>query len=260
MNLKANKTMKNIFRFGFASLILTVLTISASAQGTPVSAGGDAKGSGGTVSYSVGEVVYTTKKSISGFVIEGIQQGYTTSELPISLLAFTAKVSNKSQVQLSWETSSEQNNKFFDVERSVNGVSFSSILTENSKGNSTSIQAYTAEDNDPYIGIAYYRLKQIDIDGKTTYSKTIAVTIISSESELKAFPNPTTSILNLQIDNAATRKLVYALYTIDGRLIVQQNINNTTTTITTSSLANGTYLLHVKDKGILVKSFKIIKN
>jgi len=252
--------MKNIIRFWFAFLILTVFAISASAQGTPVSSGGDAKGSGGTVSYSVGEVVYTTKKSASGLVIEGIQQSYTTTELPISLLSFTATVSNKSQVQLSWETASEQNNKSFEVERSVNGVSFSKILTVNSKGNSISTQDYSAEDINPATGIAYYRLKQIDIDGNSTYSKTIAVTIISSESELKAYPNPTTSVLILQTNNASSRQLSFVLYSIDGKLILHQNINSNTTSITTAGFVAGTYLLQVKDKGTLVKSFKIIKN
>ena len=252
--------MKNIFRLCLVWIILAGISTCAVAQGIPVAAGGDAKGSGGTVSYSVGEAVYTTKKSASGFVIEGIQQGYSNAELPISLLAFTATVANKSQVQLSWETASETNNQYFQVERSSDGVSFTKILVVDSKGNSAGSQSYTAEDNSPITGISYYRLKQTDIDGKSIYSKSIAINIAPGDNELKAFPNPTTSILNLQVDNASARKLVFALFTIDGKLVTQQNIINNTTTITTSGLAVGTYMLQVRDKGNLIKSFKIIKN
>ena len=252
--------MNNIFKLCFVWLILFCTSACANAQSIPVAAGGNAIGSGGSVSYSVGEVVYATKKSGSGVVIEGIQQAYTTTELPISLLQFTATVVNKLQVQLDWETASETNNAYFEVECSGNGTSFSKVVTVKSKGNSANTLEYTAVDKSPQTGISYYRLKQIDINGKYNYSKSVAVNIAPSEKELKAFPNPTTTILNLQISDATYRTLSYELYTIDGKLIQQQQINSNTTTIITSGLANGTYMLQVKDKGTLIKSFKIIKN
>lgn len=252
--------MNNIFKLCLVLLILIGTSACVSAQGIPVAAGGNATGSGGTVSYSVGEVVYATKKTASGVVIEGIQQAYTSTELPISLLQFTATVVNKLQVQLNWETASETNNAYFEVERSTDGVSFSNVVTVKSKGNSASTLEYDAVDNTPETGISYYRLKQVDIIGKSTYSKSIAVSITPTEKELKVYPNPTTTILNLQISDATSRSLTYTLYTINGKLIEQQQINSNTTTITTSGLANGTYLLQVKDKSTLIKSFKIIKN
>ena len=252
--------MNNIFKLCLVLLILIGTSACVSAQGIPVAAGGNATGSGGTVSYSVGEVVYATKKTASGVVIEGIQQAYTSTELPISLLQFTATVVNKLQVQLNWETASETNNAYFEVERSTDGVSFSNVVTVKSKGNSASTLEYDAVDNTPETGISYYRLKQVDISGKSTYSKSIAVSITPTEKELKVYPNPTTTILNLQISDATSRSLTYTLYTINGKLIEQQQINSNTTTITTSGLANGTYLLQVKDKSTLIKSFKIIKN
>ena len=253
--------MKHIFKLWLAWLIYTNISACAIAQGTPVSAGGDARGSGGTVSYSVGEVAYTSKKSLGGVVIEGIQQGYSTTELPISLLEFSAFAKDKSNVLLSWETASETNNKYFEVERSSDGRFFSKILSVDSKGNGTITQAYNAVDPFPLTGISFYRLKQIDIDGKSTYSKSISINIASTtDAELKVYPNPITSILNLQVDNAVAHQLVYALYTIDGKLVSQQKINSNTTTISTSGLVSGTYLLQVKENGNLKKSFKIIKN
>ncbi len=250
--------MKKTIRLLFGIFLLTGLITKTNAQSGTVVAGGNASGTGGTASYSVGEVAYSTITSSGGIVIQGIQQAYTIADLPITLLEFNALVTDKKQVALTWVTVSEHNNKYFEVERSQDGASFEKVLTVDSKGNSTNAQDYSALDASPLIGTSYYRLKQTDIDGKSTYSKSVRVNI--SENELKAYPNPTTSILNLQITGASTRQLTYGIYSIDGKLMTEQKINNDLTIISTSNLSNGVYLLQVKDKGTLVKSFKLIKN
>jgi len=251
--------MKKTIRLLFSSLFLLGLAIESNAQSGTVVAGGNASGTGGTASYSVGEVAYTTINSTGGIVIQGIQQAYTVADLPITLLEFNALVTDKKQVALTWVTVSEHNNKYFEVERSQDGSSFEKVLTLDSKGNSANAQDYDALDASPLTGTSYYRLKQTDIDGKSTYSKSVRVNI-ALENELKAYPNPTTSILNLQITGAATKQLTYGIYSIDGKLIAEQKINNDLTIISTSNLSNGVYLLKVKDKSTLVKSFKLIKN
>ena len=251
--------MKKTIRFLFGIFLLTGLITKTNAQSGTVVAGGNASGTGGTASYSVGEVEYTTITSSGGIVIQGIQQAYTVADLPITLLEFNALVTDKKQVALTWVTVSEHNNKYFEVERSQDGASFEKVLIVDSKGNSTNAQDYASLDASPLTGVSYYRLKQTDINGKSTYSKSVRVNI-ALENELKAYPNPTTSILHLQISGAATKQLSYAIYSINGKLIAEQKINNDLTIISTSNLSNGVYLLQVKDKGTLVKSFKLIKN
>ena len=251
--------MKKTIRLLFSSLVFLGFVAKPYAQSSPVASGGEASGSGGTASYSVGEVAYTTINSSGGIVIQGIQQAYTPADLPISLVEFNAVVTDQKQVALTWETVSEHNNQYFEVERSQDGLSFEKVLSVDSKGNSNNAQDYSALDASPLTGVSYYRLKQTDIDGKSTYSKSVSVNI-ANENELKAYPNPTTSILNLQISGAATRQLTYAIYAIDGKLVEEQKINNDLTIISTSNLSNGIYLLEVKDKNTLVKSFKLIKN
>ncbi len=251
---------KTLKLFCYTALLLQLFTIEVNAQSSPVSSGGQAIGSGGTASYSLGEVVYTSHSSTNGYLIEGVQQAYTNAELPISLLEFNANVTSNKQIALSWITLSEFNNLYFTVERSTDGLSFSDVIKVDSKSNSANNQKYETTDASPCNGISYYRLKQTDVDGKSTYSKNIKVNIIPSEGELSAFPNPTTTILNLTIREAASKKLVYIIYTLDGKRIVEQKITNDLTTIPTSKLVNGAYLLQVKQNGTTIKTFRIIKN
>lgn len=251
--------MKKTLRLLLSCLMLAGVLVKPYAQSTPLSSGGNAVGAGGTVSYSLGEVAYEAINSAGGILIEGVQQPYSPKDLPISLLDFNALVNDKKQVSLHWVTVSEYNNKSFEVERSKDGSSFEKVIAVASKGNSSKSQDYVALDIAPFSGVSYYRLKQTDFDGKVTYSKSIQVVITIVDGELKAFPNPTTSILHLQINGATSKQYVYTIYSVDGKLVNQQTIDSDLTTITTTSLANGVYILQVKEKNTLVKSFKIIK-
>ena len=244
----------------FGVFLLLGTYVKSIAQNSPVSSGGVATGSGGTASFTVGEVAYTTVSGNGGVVIEGIQQAYTASDLPISLLQLTASVFNKTEVAINWTTVSEINNKYFTVQRSNDGVTFEDIAKIAGSENSVSKQSYQLIDSTPLNGVSYYRLKQTDVDGKETYSSIISVNISSSESELTAFPNPTISYLNLKISNASLKSLNYLIYNLEGKLIFQQPIKDNLTTINTSTLISGTYILRVTKGNSLIKSFKIIKN
>ena len=99
----------------------------------------------------------------------GITSG-ASNPLPIELIFFKAKASNNS-VDLNWQTASEVNNDYFTLERSRNGSDFTSIGTVQGAGNSTHALNYSSTDYSPPKGIAYYRLRQTDYDGKTTTSE-----------------------------------------------------------------------------------------
>jgi len=252
--------MKKTMNLLFGIFLLIGITTRSIAQSGTVSSGGVAKGGGGTVSYSVGEAAYTTNSGTGGIVIEGLQQAYTNTDLPISLLQFTAALSENKEVVISWATVSEINNQYFTVERSKDGETYEPIVKVESLGNSVSKQTYQVSDSLPLIGVSYYRLKQTDVGGKTTYSSTVSINITSSESVLTAYPNPTVSYLNLQISDASTKNLIYAIYTLEGKLVSQQRISDNLTTISTSSLSAGTYILRVTNNYKVIKAFKIVKN
>ena len=94
--------------------------------------------------------------------------------VPVTLMDFNGKLSNN-DVMLYWKTASEQNSKTFDVERSYTGNDFKPIGSAKAAGFSNSIKNYQYTDPDISQEINYYRLKQIDDDGKFVYSKIIVV-------------------------------------------------------------------------------------
>lgn len=87
---------------------------------------------------------------------------------------------------LFWKTctASEKNNDFFTLERSKDGTSFEKLKTVSGAGNSDHVLNYSEKDEAPLHGISYYRLKQMDYDGKTSYSRVVTVEF-NSNSQIK---------------------------------------------------------------------------
>lgn len=121
-----------------------------------------------------------------------IKVSYTTL-LPVELTEFTASVTTEKTIQLTWTTASEKNNDYFAVERSTNGTTFKEISRKKGAGNSSAENKYELFDSNPSKGVAYYRLKQTDFDGKYEYSKVVALMYemkTDGSCVLKVFPNP----------------------------------------------------------------------
>ena len=95
---------------------------------------------------------------------------FCTIPLPVEMLYFKATLEDQNNVLVDWATVSEKNNDYFTVERSLDGVNFSSIGTIKGKGNSSNIVNYSFPDLGVTAPVVYYRLKQVDIDGAYTYS------------------------------------------------------------------------------------------
>ena len=129
-------TQRLIKKQFFFIFLVTYLGISHTSfsQITTVAAGGQIEGNDGSVSYSVGQFEFGSINSPGGIVIEGIQQPYSSSTLPVSLLQFTALPTDKKEVVLKWTTLSEFNCKSFTVERSKDGLSFKKLSTQQSVG------------------------------------------------------------------------------------------------------------------------------
>ncbi|PWU00170.1 MAG: hypothetical protein C5B52_09265 [Bacteroidetes bacterium] len=126
-----------------------------------------------------------------------------TGTLPVTLLNFDA-VGAQGKVNISWSTATETNSDYFDVERSADGVHFSTVGTVNAKGNSTSVSKYSLVDGNPINGVSYYRLKEVDIDGRFTYSKVVIVRSNGASARVLISPNParTQATITLTLDQA----------------------------------------------------------
>ncbi len=165
------------------------------------------------------------------------------SAIPIKLLSFDAKEYNGT-VMLSWETASENNNDFFEIERSENGKDFAAIGKIDSKGDSRDIVKYSFIDKMPINGTDYYRLKQVDFDGRYEYSNVVNVAI--SGRELSIFPNPASDYII--IENVENWDNV-TICDMKGDKVFLPRISNTKVDI--SNLKKGIYNIKEKAKKAL---------
>lgn len=139
--------------------------------------GGDWNEEGGFNIINDKTVIITGWNEFSWITVAPSQNGFA---LPVEYLTFTGKLIDKS-VELNWVTATEINNNGFELERSQNGIDFERIAWILGSGNSSFIKEYNFIDFEPYIGINYYRLKQIDYDGKFEYSKIISVRVSNKD-------------------------------------------------------------------------------
>lgn len=114
-----------------------------------------------------------------------------STPLPIQLTNFVVENKNNA-VHAQWITETEVNNDFFALERSRDGKEFEVVTKVKGAGNSQKRLEYFTVDNNPYAGISYYRLKQTDYDGTSTFSKVRSVNVeLTEASHLIVYPNPT---------------------------------------------------------------------
>jgi hypothetical protein len=146
-----------------------------------------------------------------------------TNTLPTQLLYFNAKPDN-TQVDLTWATAMEQNNDFFTVERSQNGITFDSILRVNTlapNGNSNIQLDYSAYDLTPLSGSSYYRLKMTNTDGSTVYSNIVSVNF-TQQTPIGIYPNPSTGTVYVSGIPSTASTVQVSWYDLGGRLLMQQ--------------------------------------
>jgi surface protein len=175
----------------------------------------------------------------------------SNSALPIELLHFNAQAIDKN-VLLDWITASEINNEKFQIEHSSNGIDFSLLAEIKSKGNSTLKTVYQYKHQDVVEGIHYYRLKQLDFDGKHTYSNIKKVEINNHSNQIEIYPNPTSGLLNI----VNCDRNSYKIADVTGKIVIEGNVQLGTVSI--HSLTSGLYFLTVvkEEKTITEKVWK----
>ena len=140
--------------------------------------------------------------------------------VPVELRSFEAQV-NRNCVQLIWHTSSESNNYGFEIQRSFNGINFEKISFIQGKGTVTSHQNYIFEDKNISAAVYYYRLKQVDYNGKYCFSSVIRVEVNrpSVYHLYPGYPNPFNPETNICYDLPETQQVVLKIYNLNGQEI-----------------------------------------
>lgn len=204
-------------------------------------------------SYLNDSVAVVNSTTVSVTLPPGAYYVFTSSDivLPVNLLSFTAEKTGKQTVQLKWSTSAEVNHSYFEIQRSSNGNTFSTIGKVNAQTAVSAIKQYTYTDAKA-ANVNYYRLKQVDKDGQERYSAIIRVSF-DGNVRWQLYPNPANANTALYIQEDVTG-LQVTLTDASGRIIYRSN-NKTAVagqqiTIPVSTLAKGMYLLKVQtDKG-----------
>lgn len=168
--------------------------------------------------------------------------------LPVSWLSFTAEKSGSRNALLNWSTANEINNNHFEVERSADGIAFTKISNVAAGNNPNAVQHYSYTDNNIKTGTNYYRIKQVDNDGKFTYSKTASVTIDASGISWSLQPNPASTKTTIVFNNNFT-SVDITINDANGRQVYKNKLSavnaNQTFDINVSSFAKGVYLVTI---------------
>lgn len=143
----------------------------------------------------------------------------SNAPLPVELLYFSATAIDNKVVECKWSTASETNNDYFIVERSKDGYVFEEAGRVDGAGNSSHTLYYTFTDGQPYSGVSYYRLKQVDFDGLYTYSDIAAVNIFGSNGGLFVYPNPFTTQTGIRFSVTNGGKVSLKIYDAIGKEI-----------------------------------------
>ncbi|MNK19570.1 hypothetical protein D3C87_377920 [compost metagenome] len=185
-----------------------------------------------------------------------------TTVLPVSLTSFNASLV-KGQSTLTWETASETNNKGFEVLRSTDGKDFTKIDFVNAKGqngNSSTALNYTYVDRTAKSGLNYYRLKQIDLDGKSElFDRNVSVDVSLKGGTIVAFPNPTTNYVSLTTGGEDYKGFKYELFDSNGKKVLSEKAKATQQDVSLSKLPAAVYFLKVSKNDIEQQTIKLIK-
>lgn len=175
--------------------------------------------------------------------------------LPVELISFSARC-NTNAVELIWSTASEINNDYFEVQKSVDGNLWYYVGTVKGAGNSTTFNSYSFVDKENTAN-AYYRLRQVDFDGKFEYSPIIVGNCIGVEqTEVIVYPNPVSDIVNISIANWKSEKIHWEIVNITGQTILSGEIYPENSfafeQINMSELKPGMYVVRFMDDDNLI--------
>ena len=178
--------------------------------------------------------------------IDNIFFDVSNSNFKIQPFAFTGQKDVNNTVNLQWSASNEIDSLRYEIERSLDGVNFSSLSKVNTGNNPDSLQQYLFNDAQPFGGTNYYRLKQIDEQGRVTYSKIVSVALDKTAVPYVIYPNPAANKSTIRILTGmkqATVRLIDAL----GRVVFNKSFGALTVgqeiQIPLVGLSRGVYFL-----------------
>jgi Secretion system C-terminal sorting domain/SdrD B-like domain len=206
----------------------------------------------GAATFLVAQITTGAGSTGNHTVDFGIRPG---TSLPVKFLSFTAKKQNNISV-LNFEIAQASTGSIFTIERSANAINFSAIGSVNG----TNATSYSYNDVFPSLNIKnYYRIKEIDAQGKVSYSEVRMVRFVN-DTKVDIYPIPASNVLNITLGGELVNKtLVIKLTNSIGQIVLTQKVTNASSTenIDISKLVNGTYQLSILNNNTTVVNKKI---
>jgi hypothetical protein len=231
------------FRFGFLSIM--------GASGANATSALDATGT--PVVFNTGNTLIIANKKFLG----------SLAAVPVEFYEFKVSRKGEDAAYIQWSTASETNNEKFLVERSIDGLNYTTIATIAGAGNSVSVQNYTMLDPSLEPRTYFYRIKQVDFDGKYSYS---VVRILNLNSNLVAqpeiYPVPFNGDLKVKMELDTESETELKIIDMNGKTVLRKSFEGTKGTnifnLNTTQLTSGVYFLEISNGGA-VYSEKIVK-
>ncbi|MEJ8819259.1 T9SS type A sorting domain-containing protein [Lacibacter sp. H407] len=171
--------------------------------------------------------------------------------LPVTLTHFAASCIGKNAL-LQWTTGNEENNSHFVVERSSNAQSWKAIAEIKGAGSTSTAQKYMYSD-ETYGSKLYYRLRQVDYNGKETISQVVTVNCSRTDvSVARVYPNPVQDVMRI---TGITEKTTYSLVNTYGQVVKQGLLTQQVNTVNVSALPSGLYYLKLQGSEQQIRLF-----
>ncbi|MBL7764723.1 MAG: T9SS type A sorting domain-containing protein [Chitinophagaceae bacterium] len=201
----------------------------------------------------------------SSFYLHGVNPGNIA--LPAVVSSFTGR-KVESANQLNWISSSEQNNAYFNLQHSTDGINFSTVAKINSKaehGISSMPLSYSYMHTAPQTGHNYYRLQQVDIDGHSSiHAQVIDLIWGGNGSSVSLYPNPAKDILHIDLNVSNAQNTTVKIIDLSGRIVKQIQAKTekglNTLSINLDGISEGVYAVQVLENDALMSVSRVVIN
>ena len=208
----------------------------------------------GYASTNIDELEIETSSICNYMAIDNFTWG-AASPLPVSLISFAAQQKNNA-VAINWVVAQELKFSHYEVERSMDGKSFTAIGTVPSTGSQST---YSYHDQKYVAGVNYYRLRMVNIDGSAQYSGVVSVDAIQSQDIVKVYPNPAKDKLSITLNGNTGAN--FQLIDIAGRIVLSMEITTQNEEVNIADLPVGIYQYRLFNNSLgLIQQGKVSKN
>ncbi len=226
------------------------VVINSGAGGTPAELGSYSVSDAAVNEYVVNSLTYTTPLALGSSIV------------PVQYTKFDALCNDKGAL-ISWATNAEINADYFEVQRSKDGVDWFTVSKTKATGSLEAAER-RYQQLDLLGGAAYYRVKQVDKDGKFTYTAIKRTNCESKANSIVVYPVPAHDVLNVVIKSDKAVNTQFIVYDAMGRMVKKQNeniaIGSNNFPIDLSGFVSGEYIIRSIDPALnFSKKFTVLR-